>query len=123
MTTATISANRRFFDQHLETIASGDVETMVDRDYTEDAVLTTFFHGFSDQPAPITVKGREEIKQFFNKYMKTIGSIDVKTLNFTEAEDNIFFQATFTCDLGLMTVGDAWVMKDGQIVTHFGFFA
>jgi ketosteroid isomerase-like protein len=123
MTVSTVSKNRLFFDRHLEAIAAGDIETMVDRDYSEDAVLTTFFNGFPDQSAPITVRGRPEIKAFFQKYMNTIGEIDVKTLNFTEAEANVFFQATFTCDLGLMTVGDAWVMKDGKISTHFGFFA
>jgi len=123
MTVSTLSKNRLFFDQHLETIASGDIETMVDRDYAEDAVLTTFFNGFADQPAPITVKGRPEIKKFFKKYMGVIGEIDVKTLNFTETNSDVFFQATFTCDLGLMTVGDAWVMKNGKIATHFGFFA
>ncbi|MBE9062265.1 nuclear transport factor 2 family protein [cf. Phormidesmis sp. LEGE 11477] len=123
MIVSTISKNRLFFDQHLEAIAAGDIEKMVNRDYAEGAVLTTFFNGFADQPAPITVKGRSEIKKFFKKYMDVIGEIDVQTLDFTEANGNVFFQATFTCDLGLMTVGDAWVMKEGKIATHFGFFA
>jgi ketosteroid isomerase-like protein len=94
---------------------------MVDRDYTEDAVLVTFFNGF-DTPPPLTIKGREGIKKFFHEYMNTIGTIDVKTLGFTETEDAIFFQATFTCNLGLATVGDAWYMRNGQIAYHFGFW-
>lgn len=123
MTTSTISKSREFFNNHLEAIAAGEIEAMVDRDYTEDAILVTFFNGFPDEAVPMTVKGRDAIKAFFKKYMNVIGAIDVKTLDFTEAGDDIFFQATFTCNLGLVSVGDAWVMKNGQIATHFGFWA
>jgi hypothetical protein len=123
MTTSTISKHREFFNHHLEAIAAGKIEEMVDRDYTEDAILVTFFNGFADEVAPMTVTGRDAIKAFFKKYMSVIGAIDVKTLDFTEAGDDIFFQATFTCNLGLVSVGDAWVMKHGQIATHFGFWA
>ncbi|GAB4285832.1 MAG TPA: nuclear transport factor 2 family protein [Oscillatoriaceae cyanobacterium M33_DOE_052] len=116
-----------FFDKHLERIGAGEIDAMVDSDYTPDAVLITFFNGFDDEEPPMTVKGREGIKQFFHKYMKTIGSIDVKKIDFTEnfdgKEGSIFFQAEFTCDLGLMKVGDAWTMKDGQIFIHYGFWA
>lgn len=123
MSATLVSPGRQFFDKHLETISAGNIDEMVDRDYAEDAVLVTFFNGFPDETPPITVKGREAIKQFFKKYMATIGSIDVKSLDFTEAGDDIFFQAKFTCDLGLMNVGDAWTMRDGQIAVHFGFWA
>jgi hypothetical protein len=121
--TATITTpGRKFFDTHLEAIAAGKIDEMVDRDYAEDAVLITFFNGFSDRPAPFTVKGRSEIKKFFHEYMSLIGNIDIKTLNFTEAESAVFFQATFTSNLGLATVGDAWYMQDGKIAYHFGFW-
>lgn len=125
MTTATsiTSPGRQFFDTHLEAIAAGKIDEMVDRDYTENAVLVTFFNGFADETAPMTIQGRKAIKQFFHQYMKVIGAIDVKTLNFTETESTVFFQATFTCNLGLVTVGDAWTMENGQIAYHFGFWA
>jgi hypothetical protein len=120
--TSLTSPGRQFFDKHLEAIAAGEIDEMVDRDYTQDAILITFFNGF-DQTAPLTIKGREAIKRFFHSYMRVIGTIDVKTLDFTETESSIFFQATFTCNLGLVTVGDAWTMKNGQIAYHFGFWA
>lgn len=123
MTTTIVSPGRKFFNTHLETIAAGKIDEMVDRDYTEDAVLITYFNGFPDQPQPITIRGREHIKKFFHKYMSVIGNIDIKTLDFTETENSIFFQATFTCNLGLVTVGDAWYMQDGKITYHFGFWA
>ena len=122
MVTSTISPGRKFFNTHLETIASGKVDEMVDRDYTEDAVLITYFNGFADMPAPITIQGRENIKQFFHKYMKAIGHIDLKSLDFTETEDTIFFQANFNNDLGSVNAGDAWMMRDGKIAYHFGFW-
>jgi hypothetical protein len=123
VTVSTVSPRRQFFDKHVETISAGKIDEMVDRDYAEDAVLITFFNGFPDTPAPITIKGRENIKQFFHDYLKTIGFIDIKSLDFTETEDSIFFQAKFNCNLGLVSVGDAWTMRNGQIVYHFGFWA
>ena len=122
MTTVAVSSNRKFFDAHLEAIAAGKIDEMVDRDYAENAVITTFFNGFPDRPAPFTIKGRQEIKKFFHEYMNVIGNIDVKTLDFTETETSIFFQATFTSNLGLAIVGDAWYMQNGKIAHHFGFW-
>lgn len=122
MTASTLSPGRQFFDKHIETILAGKIDEMVDRDYALDAVLITFFNGFADTPPPITIKGRENIKKFFHDYLKTIGSIDIKSLDFTESEGAIFFQAKFNCNLGLMSVGDAWTMRDGQIAYHFGFW-
>ncbi|MBP5977056.1 nuclear transport factor 2 family protein [Brasilonema sp. CT11] len=122
MTTSTASPGRLFFDKHIETISAGKIDEMVDRDYAEDAVLITFFNGFADTPPPITIEGRENIKKFFHDYLKTIDFIDIKSLDFTEAEDAIFFQAKFNCKLGQVSVGDAWTMRDGQIAYHFGFW-
>ncbi len=121
MTISTVTPGRQFFDTHVETIMAGKIDEMVDRDYTEDAVLITFFNGFQTPP-PLTIKGRENIKKFFHDYLKTIGYIDIKSLDFTETEGAIFFQAKFNCNLGLVTVGDAWTMRDGQIAYHYGFW-
>ncbi|MFN6559498.1 MAG: nuclear transport factor 2 family protein [Nostoc sp. ChiSLP01] len=123
MAVSTISPGRQFFDKHLETIAAGKIDEMVDRDYAEDAVLITFFNGFENTPAPITIRGRENIKKFFHDYLRTIEYIDIKSLDFTEAENAIFFQAKFNCKLGLVSVGDAWTIRNGQIAYHFGFWA
>jgi hypothetical protein len=120
--TSTTSPGHQFLDKHLESITAGKIDEMVDRDYTQDAVLITFFNGF-DETAPLTIRGREAIKRFFHNYMRVIGTIDVKTLDFTETESSIFFQAKFTCNLGLVTVGDAWAMENGQIAYHYGFWA
>lgn len=118
---------REFFDKHLARIAAGEIDAMVENDYTEDAVLITFFNGFEGREPPMTVRGRAAIGQFFHDYMKVVGEINVQTLEFTEDFDGqngaIFFQATFTCNLGLVSVGDAWQMKDGKIFYHYGFWA
>lgn len=122
MKVSTISLGRKFFDKHIETISTGKIDEMVDRDYAEDAVLITFFNGFENTSAPITVNGRENIKTFFHDYLRTIEYIDIKSLDFTEAEDAIFFQAKFNCKLGQVSVGDAWTLRNGQIAYHFGFW-
>ena len=121
MVASKVSLGRQFFDTHIETIMSGKIDEMVDRDYAEDATLITFFNGFQTPP-PLTIQGRENIKAFFHNYLKTIGFIDIKSLDFTEAEGAIFFQAKFNCNLGEVSVGDAWTMRDGQIAFHFGFW-
>lgn len=116
-----------FFEQHLARISANQIDTMVDNDYTDDAVLMTFFNGFPDENPPMILKGKEAIKQFFHQYMSVIGSIDVQKIDFTEDFDgttgSIFFQAQFICALGLMEVGDAWTMKEGKIQYHYGFWA
>lgn len=121
MTNSTVSPGRQFLDAHVEAIVAGNIDEMVDRDYTEDAVFISFFNGF-DTPPPITIKGREGINFFFHEYMSVIGTIDVKSIDFTEFENAIFYQTTFNCNLGLATAGVAWTMQDGKIAYHFGFW-
>jgi hypothetical protein len=116
---------RQFFDGHLARISAGKIDEMVDNDYTENAVLITFFDGL-DTPPPITVRGRAAIKDFFHRYMEVVGNIDVKSLDFAEDYDGkqggICFQAAFDSRLGRLTAADAWFMKDGKIDFHQGFF-
>jgi hypothetical protein len=118
---------RKFFDEHLKRINAGLIDEMVDNDYVEDSVLITFFNGFDDSPPPITIKGKAGIKALFRKYIKVVGSINIKTVDFTEDFDGksgyIFFQAIFTCNLGLVRAGDAFHMRGGKILCHFGFWA
>lgn len=117
---------REFYEKHLEQIAAGRIDEMVDHDYTQDAVLITFFNGFDDSPPPMTIKGSAAIKEFFHKYMEVVGSIDVKTVELAEDFDGtsggICFQASMNCNLGLVKVGDAWQMRDGKIFYHYGFW-
>ncbi|MFO1424449.1 MAG: nuclear transport factor 2 family protein [Candidatus Competibacteraceae bacterium] len=119
----------QFFENHLNLIAAGKIDEMVDHDYTEDAILITFFNGFKDMPPPIAISGRQAIKDFFRRYMTVIGKINIKTIicsheNYkAEGKGAVLFQAEFECDLGLMKVGDGWEIRDGKIATHFGFWA
>ena len=120
MTTA-ITPGQKFMDAHLASIGAGKIDEMVDRDYTENAVLITFFPAF-ETPPPLTIKGREAIKKFFHKYLNLIGNIEIKNMDLTETEDTIFFQTSFNCNLGLVQAGDALTLQNGQIVHHFGFW-
>jgi hypothetical protein len=87
--------------------------------------LITFFDGL-EQPPPITVRGRAALKDFFKRYMDVVQRVDIKSLTFADDYDGkdggICFQATFDSAVGILRVGDAWSMKNGQIAFHYGFF-
>jgi hypothetical protein len=112
---------RKFFDEHLEYIFKGDLNGMIDKQYTEDAVLISPFD-FLQHPPPHIVRGRAALKDFFHQYVAWQGSINVESLyDFAETEDAISFQAVFTSKTGRWVVGDAWYMRDGMIAYHFSF--
>lgn len=116
---------KQFFDQHMQYIAEGKIDEMVENDYHEDAVLTSFFYGL-DTPPPLIIKGHDQLKKFFHDYLNLIGQIDIETLDFTEEYDGnegaTSLQASFTCNLGKIKTADAWTMKQGKVAYHFGFF-
>ena len=112
---------RKFFDEHMAYIYAGDVDGMIDNQYSEDAVLFSPFD-ILDTPPLHVVRGRAALKEFFHKYLAWQGAIDVESLyDFGETEDSIFFQAIFTSKTGRWVVGDAWHMKDGMIDNHYSF--
>jgi len=111
---------RQFFDEHMDYIAKNDIDGMLDKQYHEDAVLVTFFD-YKDTPPPHVIKGREELKKFFEEYLATLGFIELtKMSEVAETEDMILFQASFNCKLGERRVSDGWYLKEGKILRHFG---
>jgi len=112
-------------DGHLAFLAAGKIDEMIDHDYTEDAILITFFDGLEQTP-PITVRGRAALKDFFRRYMDVVKRVDIKSLTLAEDYDGknggICLQASFDSAVGRLSVGDAWSMKNGQIAFHYGFF-
>lgn len=112
---------RTFFDKHMEYIYGGDIDGLIDDQYTEDAVLISPFDVL-DTPPPHIVRGNAELKSFFRTYTAWQGSINVEELfDFAETDNSIFFQAIFTSNTGRWVVGDAWHMTDGKIDTHYSF--
>ena len=121
MSTASVTAGRRFFDEHMVYITAKDVDGMIDNQYTEDAVLVSPFD-ILDTPPPHIVRGSKALKDFFNKYLEWQGAIEVESLyDFAELDDSICFQAIFTSKTGKWVVGDAWHMRDGKIDRHYSF--
>ncbi len=119
--TSTMLNGRQFFDEHMEYLGRGDIDGMIDDQYTEDAVLISPFD-ILDTPPPHIVRGREALKEFFKKYTSWQGSINVESLYvFAETKDAISFQAIFTSNTGRWLVGDAWSMREGKIAYHFSF--
>jgi len=112
---------RKFFDEHMAYIYANDIDGMIDKQYTEDAILISPFNVL-DVPPPHIVRGNKALKDFFHKYVTWQGSINVESLyDFAETDNSIFFQAVFTSHTGRWVVGDAWHMTDGKIDTHYSF--
>lgn len=112
---------RKFFDEHINYLTTGDVEGMVNKTYKEDAILYNAFPCL-DVPPPNVIEGREELIRVFKIYLAYQGEIQVDSLyNFLETEDVISFQATITSPkTGKWVVADIWLMDAGQIARHFG---
>lgn len=121
MSITSLTPGRKFFDEHMAYIYGGDIDGLIDNQYTQDAVLISPFDVLSSPP-PHIVRGNSALKDFFRTYTGWQGSIKVEELyDFAETEDSIFFQAIFTSDTGRWVVGDAWHMTDGKIGTHYSF--
>lgn len=112
---------RKFFDAHMAYIYAGDIDGLIDDQYTSDGVLISPFDVL-DTPPPHIVRGTQALKEFFKTYTNWQGSINVEELfDFAETDNSIFFQAIFTSNTGRWVVGDAWHMTEGKIDTHYSF--
>jgi ketosteroid isomerase-like protein len=105
------SPKRRLYEAQIAYLVAGDVEGLIDNQYTEDAQLVSFDH---------QIKGNAALKEYFKGYLKMLGSLEVvSTDRFVETDDTLFFQATCNTQLGQAKVYDAWVLRDGKISHHF----
>lgn len=118
----TTSPGKKFFDEHMAFIYANDIDGMIDKQYTQDAILISPFDVIPGKQPPHVVKGNKELKDFFHTYIAWQGSINVESLyDFAELDDTITFQAIFTSKTGRWVVGDSWHMKDGKIDRHYSF--
>lgn len=105
------SPKRQFYEAQIRYLQAGDVDGLIDNQYTEDATLVSFDN---------QITGNAPLKEYFRGYLKMLGSLEVlSTDRFVETDDSLFFQATVKTDLGQAAVFDAWVLRDGKISHHF----
>jgi aerobic-type carbon monoxide dehydrogenase small subunit (CoxS/CutS family) len=102
---------KRFYQQQVEALLAGDVDSLVDGNYHADARLTT---------GEFVIKGHEAIREHFREFLSlmTIKEV-VSTDKFTESEDTLLFEATVTSNLGRVRVYDAFVLDEGKARYHF----
>ena len=105
------SSKRQFYDAQIGYLVSGDVEGLIDNQYTDDATLVSFDN---------QIKGNAALKEYFKGYLQMLGSLEVvSTDKFVETDDTLFFEATVNSNFGQAKVFDAWVLRDGKISHHF----
>lgn len=105
------SPKREFYERQIEYLVAGDVEGLIDNQYTDDALLVSFDN---------QIRGNAALKTYFKGYLEMLGKLDVvSTDKFVETDDAVFFEATVNTNFGQAVVFDAWVLRDGKIAYHF----
>jgi hypothetical protein len=105
------SSKRPFYEAQIQYLVAGDVEGLIDNQYTDDATLVSFDN---------QIKGNAALKTYFKGYLEMLGSLEVvSTDKFVETDDALFFEATVNTNFGQAKVFDAWVLRDGKISHHF----
>lgn len=115
---------RAFFDEHMRYVLAGDIATMVDETYTDDAVLYHNFEYFPGPP-PYTHHGKQAIIDaqrtiFSPANHGAIGAGEV--FNLIGGPDFLFFQIPIqTAHRGRWQNTDLWVIRDGKLAYQFVF--
>lgn len=119
--TVSTGAARRLFEEHLAYIMANDVDGMIDKQYTDDAVLISPFD-ILDSPPPHAVLGKPALKRFFRTYLDWQGEINIESLDdVAETEDSFNCQAIFTSRTGRWVAGESWYLRDGKINRQYSF--
>ena len=103
-----------FVKHHLELLASGDANALVDNDYHQDAVMVLMV-----MDPPQVISGKPALKELFTGYLRDVyrGLVAMKKLEKTD--DSICLEATIMTSGGEAGVYDALYMKDGKIYRHY----
>lgn len=105
------SPKRQFYEAQIRYLVAGDVEGLIDNQYTDDATLVSFDN---------QIHGNAALKEYFKGYLEMLGKLEVvSTDKFVETDDSLFFEATVNTNFGQAKVFDAWVLRDGRISHHF----
>lgn len=102
---------REHFERQAAFLTTGDVDGLVENQYTPDAELVRF---------DTTVKGADALRTYFTGYMTFLKDVEFVSLdNFVETDDTVMFEATLKVKGEPTRVYDAWVLRDGRIHKHF----
>jgi hypothetical protein len=105
------TGKRQLYEAQLRYLQAGDVDGLIDNQYTDDALLVSFDN---------QIRGNAALKDYFRGYLQVLGTIEVlSTDRFVETDDTVFFEATMKTNLGQARVFVAWVLRDGKISYHF----
>ena len=121
-----MTAARDFFDEHMRYVAAQDIATMVNKTYTDDAVLYHNFPYFPGEP-PYIHHGKAEIIRAQQTIFapQNHGAIEPvgEVFNFMEAEgapDSLFFQILIRSPTkGLFLNTDFWILEQGKMKHQF----
>ncbi|MCX6635651.1 MAG: MBL fold metallo-hydrolase, partial [Acidobacteria bacterium] len=103
-----------FYDRHVALLAKNDVETLVDTDYHDEAVMVLLARDEAE-----VIRGKDQLKRVLGAYLEFVYRGFVSTEKYAETEDSLAFEATIRTATGTEQVYDAIELKDGKIFRHY----
>lgn len=106
-----MTKGEKFYQDHVNYLANGDVDGLIRDHYHEDAEMVTF---------EFVLKGREAIGNYLKESPKKTGNVlGMSTDYFAESDDVIIFKASVKTEkFGTIKADDALYLEDGKIRRH-----
>lgn len=102
---------KKFYESHVLALQSGDPDQLVEGQYSDGAVLTTFEGVFA---------GHDALKAYFRDYFNTHGNVEIlSTDKFIESGDAFYLESTVRSHHGVTHVYNSFVVQDGKITHQF----
>lgn len=107
-----MTRGEKFYQDHVNYVAKGDIDGLLRDHYHEDAEMVTF---------EFVLKGREAIGKYLKEDApKVTGKVlGMSTDYFAESDDVIMYKASVKTEkFGTIKADDAFYLKDGKILRH-----
>lgn len=111
----------KLYREHIDFIKAKNVSAIVDGQYAEDALL---IGTLTEGRKPRYVRGREELRDFFNGNFMGLKDLKTEIDQWAEIENGLMvvesIEITGNDDSkALMSFYDNWVLRDGMIIIHY----
>ena len=110
----------RLYGEHIDFIIAKNVAGLLNQ-YADDCLLISTL---TEDKKPIYIRGKKQLKEFFEGRIFGLENLDVTIANWAETENTLMIveaiQARTTDHVSMQCrFYDNWVLKDGKIAIHF----
>lgn len=116
----TLSPMSALYKEHIGFIKTKNIESLLDQ-YADDALLISTL---TDDRKPLYVRGRQELKAFFESRIFSLQDLDVSLIQWAETDNTLMIVEdvkAIALDGGVANCQfyDNWYLTNGKIKTHF----